>query len=113
MPLVIVSCSGGARMMEGTVSLMQLAKVSAALARLDEVRVPYISVLTDPTTGGVTASYAMLGRLEHRRAGRADRFCGAARDRADHPAETARGISALRNFCWSTDFWMRWCPARN
>jgi acetyl-CoA carboxylase carboxyl transferase subunit beta len=63
LPLVIVSCSGGARMMEGTLSLMQLAKVSAALARLDEVRMPYISVLTDPTTGGVTASYAMLGDL--------------------------------------------------
>ena len=63
LPLVIVSCSGGARMMEGTISLMQLAKVSAALARLDEVRLPYISVLTDPTTGGVTASYAMLGDL--------------------------------------------------
>ena len=62
-PLMIVSCSGGARMMEGTVSLMQLAKVSAALARLDEARVPFISVLTDPTTGGVTASYAMLGDL--------------------------------------------------
>jgi acetyl-CoA carboxylase carboxyl transferase subunit beta len=62
-PLVIVSCSGGARMMEGTISLMQLAKVSAALARLDEARLPYISVLTDPTTGGVTASFAMLGDL--------------------------------------------------
>ncbi len=62
-PLVIVSCSGGARMMEGAISLMQLAKVSAALARLDEMRVPYVSVLTDPTTGGVTASYAMLGDL--------------------------------------------------
>jgi acetyl-CoA carboxylase carboxyl transferase subunit beta len=63
LPLVIVSCSGGARMMEGTISLMQLAKVSAALARLDEVRLPYISVLTDPTTGGVTYSYAMLGDI--------------------------------------------------
>jgi acetyl-CoA carboxylase carboxyl transferase subunit beta len=62
-PLVIVSCSGGARMMEGTISLMQLAKVSAALAKLDEAKVPYISVLTDPTTGGVTASFAMLGDL--------------------------------------------------
>jgi acetyl-CoA carboxylase carboxyl transferase subunit beta len=61
--LIIASCSGGARMMEGAVSLMQLAKVSAALARLDEARLPYISVLTDPTTGGVTASYAMLGDL--------------------------------------------------
>lgn len=62
-PLVIISCSGGARMMEGTVSLMQLAKVAAALGRLDDARVPFISVLTDPTTGGVTASYAMLGDL--------------------------------------------------
>jgi acetyl-CoA carboxylase carboxyl transferase subunit beta len=62
-PIIIVSASGGARMMEGVVSLMQLAKISAALARLDETRVPYISVLTDPTTGGVTASFAMLGDL--------------------------------------------------
>jgi acetyl-CoA carboxylase carboxyl transferase subunit beta len=61
--LVIVSCSGGARMMEGVYSLMQLAKISAALARLDEARLPFISVLTDPTTGGVTASFAMLGDL--------------------------------------------------
>src|SRR3990172_3379910 len=63
MPLVVVSCSGGARVMEGVGSLMQMAKISAALARLDEARVPYISVLTDPTTGGVTACYAMLGDL--------------------------------------------------
>lgn len=62
-PIIIVSASGGARMMEGVISLMQLAKISAALARLDQARVPYISVLTDPTTGGVTASYAMLGDL--------------------------------------------------
>jgi acetyl-CoA carboxylase carboxyl transferase subunit beta len=62
-PLVIVSASGGARMMEGVVSLMQLAKISAALARLDKAKVPYISLLTDPTTGGVTASFAMLGDL--------------------------------------------------
>ena len=61
--LIVVSCSGGARMMEGAVSLMQLAKVSAALARLDDAKIPFISVLTDPTTGGVTASYAMLGDL--------------------------------------------------
>jgi len=62
-PLIIVSASGGARMMEGVVSLMQLAKISAALARLDKAKIPYISVLTDPTTGGVTASFAMLGDL--------------------------------------------------
>ncbi|HXS98266.1 MAG TPA: acetyl-CoA carboxylase, carboxyltransferase subunit beta [Candidatus Limnocylindrales bacterium] len=62
-PLIIVSASGGARMQEGAISLMQMAKISAALMRLDEARLPYISVLTDPTTGGVTASYAMLGDL--------------------------------------------------
>jgi acetyl-CoA carboxylase carboxyl transferase subunit beta len=62
-PIVIVSASGGARMQEGAVSLMQLVKISAALMRLDEAGVPYISVLTDPTTGGVTASFAMLGDL--------------------------------------------------
>jgi acetyl-CoA carboxylase carboxyl transferase subunit beta len=62
-PLVIISASGGARMHEGTLSLMQMGKISAALARLDDARLPFISVLTDPTTGGVTASYAMLGDI--------------------------------------------------
>jgi len=62
-PVVIVCCSGGARMMEGTLSLMQMAKVSGALARLARAGLPYIAVLTDPTTGGVTASFAMLGDL--------------------------------------------------
>src|SRR5215469_450583 len=62
-PIVIISASGGARMMEGVISLMQLAKISAALARLDAAKIPYVSVLTDPTTGGVTASFAMLGDL--------------------------------------------------
>jgi acetyl-CoA carboxylase carboxyl transferase subunit beta len=62
-PLIIISASGGARMMEGIVSLMQLAKVSAGLAKLDDEGIPYISVMTDPTTGGVTASFAMLGDL--------------------------------------------------
>ncbi len=62
-PLIIVSASGGARMQEGLISLMQLAKISAALMRLDDSGVPYISILTDPTTGGVTASFAMLGDL--------------------------------------------------
>src|SRR3954452_8288693 len=63
LPVVIVCCSGGARMMEGARSLMQMAKISGALARLDTARLPYIAVLTDPTTGGVTASFAMLGDL--------------------------------------------------
>jgi acetyl-CoA carboxylase carboxyl transferase subunit beta len=63
MPLIIAAASGGARMMEGVVSLMQMAKISSALAQLDDAKVPYICVLTDPTTGGVTASFAMLGDL--------------------------------------------------
>jgi acetyl-CoA carboxylase carboxyl transferase subunit beta len=62
-PLLIVSASGGARMMEGVISLMQLAKISSALARMESAKVPFISLLTDPTTGGVTASFAMLGDL--------------------------------------------------
>lgn len=62
-PLIVVAASGGARMMEGVASLMQMAKISTALAQLDDARVPYICVLTDPTTGGVTASFAMLGDL--------------------------------------------------
>jgi acetyl-CoA carboxylase carboxyl transferase subunit beta len=61
--LIVISCSGGARMQEGVLSLMQMAKISAALARLHEEGLPYISILTDPTTGGVTASFAMLGDL--------------------------------------------------
>ncbi len=63
LPIIVISASGGARMMEGVISLMQMAKISAALARLDDAKVPYISLMTDPTTGGVTASFAMLGDL--------------------------------------------------
>ena len=63
LPLIVISCSGGARMQEGILSLMQMAKIAAALSRLHAARIPYISVLTDPTTGGVTASYAMLGDI--------------------------------------------------
>src|SRR5438552_2270634 len=75
-PLLVVSCSGGARMMEGTLSLMQMAKISAALARLDAARVPFISLLTDPTTGGVTASFAMLGDLNVAETGALIGFAG-------------------------------------
>ena len=76
LPLVIVSASGGARMMEGTVSLIQMAKISAALARLDEAGLPFISLLTDPTTGGVTASFAMLGDLNIAKPGALIGFAG-------------------------------------
>lgn len=62
-PLIIISASGGARMMEGAFSLMQMAKTSTRLARLSEAKIPYISIVTDPTTGGTTASYAMLGDI--------------------------------------------------
>lgn len=62
-PLIIISCSGGARMQEGILSLMQMAKTSAALAKLSNAKIPYISILADPTTGGVTASFAMLGDI--------------------------------------------------
>ena len=62
-PFIAISCSGGARMQESVLSLMQMAKTSAALARLGRARLPYLSILTDPTTGGVTASYAMLGDI--------------------------------------------------
>jgi acetyl-CoA carboxylase carboxyl transferase subunit beta len=76
-PLIIVSASGGARMMEGIASLMQLAKVSTALTRLDEARIPFISLLTDPTFGGVTASFAMLGDLNIAEPGSLIGFAGA------------------------------------
>jgi acetyl-CoA carboxylase carboxyl transferase subunit beta len=76
-PLIIISCSGGARMQEGVLSLMQMAEISAALARLDEAGLPYLSVLTDPTTGGVTASYAMLGDLNIAEPGAIIGFAGA------------------------------------
>ena len=62
-PLVIISKSGGARMMEAALSLMQMAKISAKLSQLSEKKIPYVSVCTDPTTGGITASFAMLGDI--------------------------------------------------
>jgi acetyl-CoA carboxylase carboxyl transferase subunit beta len=77
LPLIIVSCSGGARMQEGAISLMQMAKISAALARLDDAKLPYISLLTNPTTGGVTASYAMLGDFNIAEPGAIIGFAGA------------------------------------
>ena len=75
-PLIVISCSGGARMQEGALSLMQMAKISAALALLDDEGLPYISVLTHPTTGGVTASYAMLGDLNFAEPGALIGFAG-------------------------------------
>ena len=88
--------SGGARMQEGILSLMQLPRTTVAVDMVKEAGLPYIVVLTNPTTGGVTASYAMLGDVHHRRAGRADRLRRPARHRADHPREAAGGLPALR-----------------
>ncbi len=95
-PLIIVSASGGARMMEGVVSLMQLAKISAALARLDKTKVPYVSVLTDPTTGGVTASFAMLGDLNIAEPGALIGFAGPRVIEQTIRQKLPRGISAQR-----------------
>jgi acetyl-CoA carboxylase carboxyl transferase subunit beta len=88
-PLVVVSASGGARMMEGVISLMQLAKISAALARLDEARVPYVSVLTDPTTGGVRRPQYCRTRGPHR-------LCRPPSHRTNHPPEASPGLPAQR-----------------
>jgi acetyl-CoA carboxylase carboxyl transferase subunit beta len=74
--LVIVSASGGARMQEGTIALMQMGKIVSALARLDEAGIPYVSLITDPTTGGVLASYASLGDLILAEPGALIRFSG-------------------------------------
>ena len=101
-PCVVVSCSGGARMMEGTLSLMQMAKISAALARLHEARLPFLSVLTDPTTGGVTASFAMLGDLNIAEPGALIGFAGPARHRADDPPEAPAPASSAPSSCSTT-----------
>ncbi len=97
-PLIVVSASGGARMQEGAISLMQMAKISSALMRLDEERLPFISVLTDPTTGGVTASFAMLGDLNIAEPGALIGFAGPTGHRADHSPEATRRVSAQRIF---------------
>ncbi len=96
LPVIIVSCSGGARMMEGALSLMQMAKISAALARLDRARLPYISVLTDPDDRRRHRQLRDARRRQHRRAEGAHRVRRPARHRADDSPEAARGIPAQR-----------------
>ena len=95
-PFIMFAASGGARMQEGILSLMQLPRTTVAVEMLREAGKPYIVVLTNPTTGGVTASYAMLGDVHIAEPGALDRLCRAARDRADHPRKTADRISARR-----------------
>jgi acetyl-CoA carboxylase carboxyl transferase beta subunit len=93
-PFVCISSSGGARMQEGVLSLFQMAKTTAVLQELTKARLPFVSILTDPTMGGVSASFAFVADLVHRGAGRADRLRGAARDRADGARKAPRGIPA-------------------
>lgn len=95
LPVVLFACSGGARMQEGIVSLMQMAKTSAALKRHSDAGLLYISVLTNPTTGGVTASFAMLGH-DSCRTRCTHWFCRAESHRADHPSEASKGLSEVR-----------------
>ena len=91
LPLIIISASGGARMHEGVLSLMQMAKTSAKLSLLSAAKLPYISILTNPTTGGTTASYAMLGDVHI-----ADRICRAARYQTDNRAGPPGWLSDFR-----------------
>ena len=95
-PFIMFAASGGARMQEGILSLMQLPRTTVAVQMLREARKPYIVVLTNPTTGGVTASYAHARRRAYRGARRAHRLCRSARHRADHPREAAGRFPARR-----------------
>ena len=95
-PFVCISASGGARMQEGVNSLFQMAKTTAVLQELTKARLPFVSILTDPTMGGVSASFAFVADLVLAEPGRAHRLRGTARDRADRPRETARGLPARR-----------------
>ena len=98
-PLVCFSSSGGARMQEALFSLLQMAKTSAALARLAQARLPFISVMTDPTTGGVSASLAMLGDLNVAEPRALIGFAGPARHPADRARNAARRVSSAANSC--------------
>ncbi len=99
-PLIIVSCSGGMRMQEGMMSLMQMMKTSAAIALMGEAKVPFISVLADPTTGGTTASFAMLGDINIAEPQALIGFAGPQGHRTDHQGEAAQGVPALRIPPW-------------
>ena len=94
-PLIVFSASGGARMQEGILSLMQLTRTTIAVRKVKEAGLPYIVVLTDPTTGGVSASFAMLGDVHHRRARRPHRLRRSARDPGHDPPGAAAGLPAL------------------
>ena len=106
LPIIIFTCSGGARMQEGIISLMQMAKTSAALKRHSDEGLLYISVLTDPTTGGVTASFAMEADIILAEPKALYWFCGTSCDRADDRTAPSGRLSASRIFCLSMALWI-------
>ena len=110
-PLIVFSASGGARMQEGILSLMQLTRTTIAVRKVKEAGLPYIVVLTDPTTGGVSASFAMLGDVHHRRARRHHRLRRSARDPGHRSARNCRRASSARSTCSSTAWSMPSCTA--
>ena len=110
-PLIVFTASGGARMQEGTISLMQMPRTTIAARLVKEAGLPYIVVLTDPTTGGVTASFAMLGDIQIAEPGALIGFAGAAGDRGDDPREAAGRLPARRIPATSTA-WSTWSCKR-
>ena len=111
MPLVIFSASGGARMQEGIFSLMQMAKTSAAIQRFSAKGGLYVSVLTHPTTGGVTASFASLGRYHAGRTGGRSSALPAPASLSRPSVKSCPPGSSAANSRWNTALWIRWCPA--
>ena len=106
LPVILFTCSGGARMQEGIVSLMQMAKTSAALKRHSDAGLLYVTVLTDPTTGGVTASFAMLGDIILAEPGALIGFAGPRVIEQTIGQKLPKGFQRAE-FWWSTDLWMR------
>ena len=111
-PFIIFTASGGARMQEGMFSLMQMPRTTIAVQRLREARLPYIVVLTNPTTGGVTASYAMLGDIQIAEPGAVIGFAGARVIEQTIREQTARGLPARRISARTTAWSTWWCRAR-
>ena len=109
-PVIVVSASGGARMQESILSLMQMAKTSAALAKMKAKGLPFISILTDPTTGGVTASFAMLGDVNMAEPKALIGFAGPGSSSRPSARNCRKGSSGL-NICWITAWWILSCSA--
>jgi acetyl-CoA carboxylase carboxyl transferase subunit beta len=107
-PYIVFTAAGGARMQEGILSLMQMPRTTVAIEELREAGVPYIVVMTDPTTGGVTASYAMLGDVQLAEPGALIGFAGNASSNK-RSARNCPKVSSARNICWRTACWTWWC----